>query len=83
MDRPKLGPTRPLTWIFHLRDGVRFHDGRPLEAEDVAWTIRSMIDGTLVTSKGGAFAAVQEVTAHDRLTVIVRLNAPTPACSST
>ena len=29
-----------LTWVFHLRDGVRFHDGRPLEAEDVAYTIR-------------------------------------------
>ena len=25
-----------LTWVFHLRDGVRFQDGRPLEAEDVA-----------------------------------------------
>ena len=24
------------TWVFHLRDGVRFVDGRPLEAEDVA-----------------------------------------------
>ena len=38
------------TWVFHLRDGVRFTDGRPLEAEDVAWTIRSMTDGTLVTA---------------------------------
>ena len=44
-----------LTWVFHLRDGVRFQDGRPLEAEDVAWTIRSLIDGTLVTAKGGSF----------------------------
>ncbi len=66
----------PLTWIFHLRDGVRFHDGRPLEAEDVAWTIRSMIDGTLITSKGGAFAAVRQVEVPDRLTVIVRLKRP-------
>src|ERR1700736_2888108 len=41
-----------LTWVFHLRDGVRFQDGRALGAEDVAWTIRSMIDGTLVTAKG-------------------------------
>src|SRR6185437_13154149 len=30
-----------LTWLFHLRDGVRFQDGRPLTAEDVAYTINS------------------------------------------
>ena len=65
-----------LTWIFHLRDGVRFQDGRPLEAEDVAWTIRSMIDGTLVTAKGGAFAPVDRVETPDRLTVVVRLKQP-------
>jgi len=65
-----------LTWVFHLRDGVRFHDGRPLEAEDVAWTVRSMIDGTLITAKGGAFAAVERVDAPDRLTVVVRLRRP-------
>ncbi len=27
-----------LTWEVRLRPGVRFHDGTPLEAEDVAWT---------------------------------------------
>lgn len=62
-----------LTWVFHLREGVRFQDGRPLEAADVAWTIRSMIDGTLVTAKGGAFASVERVDAPDRLTVVVHL----------
>lgn len=65
-----------LTLVIHLRDGVRFHDGRPLEAEDVAWTIRSMIDGTLITSKGGAFAAVNHVEVPDRLTLILRLKHP-------
>ncbi len=64
------------TWVFHLRDGVRFHDGRPLEAEDVAWTVRSMVDGTLLTAKGGAFQAVDRVEAPDRLTVVVRLTRP-------
>ena len=64
------------TWVFHLRDGVRFHDGRPLEAEDVAWTIRSMIDGSLVTPKGGAFAAVERVETPDRLTMVVHLRRP-------
>ena len=33
-----------LTWVFHLRDGVRFHDGRPLTADDLVWTIESLID---------------------------------------
>jgi peptide/nickel transport system substrate-binding protein len=65
-----------LTWVFHLRDGVRFQDGRALGAEDVAWTIRSMIDGTLVTAKGGAFATVDKVEVVDRLTVRVRLKRP-------
>src|SRR6202012_860780 len=50
-----------LTWIFYLRDGVRFHDGKPLPAEDVAWSIRSMSAGPLVTAKGGAFASVDSV----------------------
>jgi hypothetical protein len=39
--------TRAQTWVFHLRDGVRFQDGRPLEAADVVWTIESLIDPKL------------------------------------
>jgi peptide/nickel transport system substrate-binding protein len=66
----------PLTWVFHLRDGVRFHDGRPLEAEDVAYTIRSLIDGSLVTAKGGGFSAVDKVEAKDRSTVEVHMKRP-------
>ncbi len=29
----------PLTYIFHLRSGVHFHDGRPLTSKDVQWTL--------------------------------------------
>ncbi len=65
-----------LTWIFHLRDGVRFHDGRPLEAADVAWTVRSMVDGTVITSKGGAFTQVKDIETPDRLTLVLRLKRP-------
>jgi len=67
-----------LTWVFHLRDGVRFQDGRPLEAADVVWTIDSLIDPKLglITSKSGAFAAVERVEARNRLTVVVHMKRP-------
>src|SRR5712675_1125348 len=65
-----------LTWVFHLRDGVRFHDGRPLEAADVVSTIESLIDGSLVTAKGGNFAAVDRAEVRDRLTVVVKMKRP-------
>ncbi len=65
-----------LTWVFHLRDGVRFQDGRGMGAEDVAWTIRSIVDGSvagLVTAKAGSFASVAQVEVVDPLTLRVRL----------
>jgi peptide/nickel transport system substrate-binding protein len=65
-----------LTWVFHLRDGVRFQDGRPLTAADVVWSIRSLMNGTLVSAKSGSFAAVERVEARDRLTVVVHLKRP-------
>ncbi len=29
------------SWVLHLRDGVTWHDGKPLTADDVVFTIRS------------------------------------------
>jgi peptide/nickel transport system substrate-binding protein len=68
-----------LTWVFHLRDGVRFHDGRPLEAVDVVWTLESLMDSKLaglISSKSGSFAAVDQVEARDRLTLVVHMKQP-------
>jgi peptide/nickel transport system substrate-binding protein len=65
-----------LTWVFHLRDGVRFQNGRALTAEDVAYTIQSLIDGSLVTAKGGSFASVLRAEVKDRLTVVVLMKRP-------
>jgi len=68
----------PLTYIFHLRQGVRFHDGRALTAADVKWSIDTMHNGAILTAKSGAFSRVDHVDTPDPATCIVRLKQPDP-----
>ena len=73
-DRPD-----PLTWVFHLHPNIRFHDGHPLTSADVAWSIRSMTNGAIITAKGGAFKSITAVDTPDPLTVIVHTSTPQPS----
>lgn len=66
----------PLTYIFHLRGDVTFHDGRPLTSRDVKWTFDSILDGSIVTPKASVYESVKEITAPDALTVIFHLKEP-------
>ena len=66
----------PLTLVLHIRDGVRFHDGKVLDAGDVAWSIDSMHNGSIVTSKSGNFDSVDHVEVGDGRTCIVHLKRP-------
>lgn len=66
----------PLTLIFHLRAGVRFHDGRPFGAQDVKWTIDSMRNGTVISPKAAAYASVASIEVRDPLTVVFHLKQP-------
>ncbi len=63
----------PLTYVFHLRSGVRFHDGRPLTARDVVWTFDSILKGAVISPKAAAYASVESVEARDALTVVFHL----------
>lgn len=69
----------PLTYIFHLRRGVRFQNGEPLTARDVKWTLDSMLNHTLRTAKYQAFRNVSSIDAPDAHTVIVHLRQPDAA----
>jgi peptide/nickel transport system substrate-binding protein len=63
-------------WRFHLRPGVHFHDGSAFAADDVVWTFQSLLDGTVTSSKRGAFSYLQRVAAIDPATVDFLLTEP-------
>ena len=68
----------PLTYVFHLRKGIRFHDGRSLGARDVKWTIDSMTNGTVVSAKTAttSYQHIASIEAPDDQTVIFRMKEP-------
>jgi ABC-type transport system substrate-binding protein len=39
-----IDPVNHKRWIFHLRDGVKWHDGCPFSADDVIWNFGRMND---------------------------------------
>jgi peptide/nickel transport system substrate-binding protein len=65
----------PLTYIARLRHGVRFHNGRELTAEDVAYTFRSFLDPKF-GGRSGAYAIVRRVDIVDPYTVAFHLKEP-------
>ena len=63
-------------WVFELREGVTFHDGTALTADDVVFSLDRA--RTPPSGMAALHAAVEEVTAVDDLTVHVRLAGPAP-----
>jgi peptide/nickel transport system substrate-binding protein len=66
----------PLTYVFHLRRGVKFHDGRPFTSADVKYTLDSIISGAVQSPKRGSFESVVSIDAPDPATVVIHLRAP-------
>lgn len=64
-----------LVWTFKIREGVKFHDGTPCTAEDVAWSLNWTIENEIETF---AFylASFDEVVALDPATLQVTLSEP-------
>jgi peptide/nickel transport system substrate-binding protein len=66
----------PLTYVFHLRPGVKFHDGRPLTSADVKFTFDSILTGAIKSPKRGSFKMVDSIDAPDDATVVFHLHEP-------
>ena len=55
------------TWVFHLRKGVKFHDGTDFDAAAVAWNFKRITDpaeGAFVEGFFDPIAAVEPIDAH-------------------
>jgi peptide/nickel transport system substrate-binding protein len=65
----------PLTYVARIRRGVKFHNGRELTAEDVAYTFRSLVDPKFI-GRTNAYRNVAAVDILDPYTVAFRLKAP-------
>lgn len=68
----KVDHPSPKEWVYTIRPGVKFFDGSPLTAEDVAFNISRNLDPQLASFYGlpwGAAIAGVKVTGPDEVTV--------------
>jgi peptide/nickel transport system substrate-binding protein len=66
----------PLTYVFHLHTGVKFHNGAALTSRDVKWTFDSLLSGKIRSTKSGAYKLVDHIEAPDDSTVVFHLKQP-------
>jgi len=68
-----------LTVTFHLREGVRFSNGKELVADDVVTVFERLLDPETGSGNAWRLAGVESITAPDASTVVFSLAAPNPS----
>lgn len=66
----------PTTYVFHLRQGVKFHDGVELTARDVKFSFDRILDPEFSNRVRTYATAIESVEILDDYTVQLNLNAP-------
>jgi len=65
-------------WTFRLKEGVKFHHGTEMTADDVVFTFKRIMDPDFGSPQKSLFSAVNEVSKKDRYTVVFDLKKPVP-----
>jgi len=63
-------------WVIRLRPGVTFHDGKPLTAADVIFTLKRILTGKLTGSTPLGPVDLKGLKALDKHTVLVPMTSP-------
>ena len=63
-------------YVFHLRHGVKWHDGKPFTSEDVAYSIQTLRQ--VHPRAKTTFANVTDIATPDSYTVVITLSKPAP-----
>lgn len=63
-------------YVFHLRTGVKWHDGAPFTSRDVTFTFAEMLLKYMARTKSGLEPALAKIEAPDDSTVVFRFKAP-------
>lgn len=66
------------TWEFTIEPGITFHNGEPLNAEAVAFSVERMIDPELNSEQLSYFSTLSGAQAIDDLTVHITTSGPDP-----
>jgi ABC-type transport system substrate-binding protein len=65
-------------WTFKLREGVKFHDGTPFNAQAVKATVDHMMDKDSPSPRRASYTLIQEIQTPDDHTVRFVTDPPTP-----
>ncbi|MFO7850376.1 MAG: ABC transporter substrate-binding protein [Spirochaetia bacterium] len=65
-----------LTYTFHLREGVTFHDGEAFTSEDVEATYERILDPDTASPHEDEFNVISEINTPDEHTVVFELSEP-------
>ena len=68
----------PLTYVIQLRPNVFFWDGKPLTAEDAAFSIQRNVDPAVASEVAGKYAGLESATATGPLELTVKFKSPDP-----